>query len=101
MDNYKDKFAQETHFTIDYGDLDEIIQEEYNCPNFTSCLGQSNDSRLTFHIDGNLNRFDEEELQEFLRDHDQDEYGTTRLLMNDLCRKGKIESGHYLISISW
>ena len=101
MKSYKDKFVQETYFTIDYGDLDEIIQEEYNCPNFTSVLGQSNDSTIDLTITGDFDNWDELSLLEFLKDHYQDEYSTTRILMNDLCRKGLIEPGNYLISICW
>ena len=101
MKNYKDKFVQETYFTIDYGDLDEIIQEEYNCPNFTSALGQSNDSTLNIPIDGDFCNLDQQELEQFLEDHDQDDRTTTRLLMNDLCRKGLIWPGNYLIQICW
>ena len=99
--NYKDKFETKTYFTIDYGDLDEIIQSEYNCPDFTSALAQSNDSTLELLIDGKFDNWDELALLEFIRSESQEEYGTVRLLMNDLCRKGKIDSGNYLISICW
>lgn len=101
MKSYKDKFVQETYFTIDYGDLDEIIQAEYENEDFTCVLGQHNDSTLEFSIDGQFEDWEENNLQRYLKDFNQDEWNTTRWLMNDLCRKGLIWPGNYLIQICW
>jgi hypothetical protein len=96
--NYQDKFKKESYFTIDYSDLDEIISAEYGESDFTTALGQSNDSTLEFYIDGT---FDYDEVEAFIKDKEFDEYSTTSNLLNHLCAKDKIDAGFYLISICW
>lgn len=96
--NYKDKFEKRVVYSIDAFDLDEILQEEYN-KNFETILDQDNHSTLKIKVDGQFSKWDEKELESYESTGNQ-QYNTLRLLLNNLCRQGKIEAGDYLISIS-
>lgn len=97
---YQNKFTEETTYSIDYSDLNEIIRKEYSCPNFECALDQSNDSTISISIDGNFDKFDQKRFEKFLQNKKQ-EYDTTQLLLQDMCRKEFIKSGLYLIYICW
>ncbi len=96
----QDKFTKETSYSIDYNDLDKILRKEYDCPNYECALDQSNGSTIRIDVDGEFTELGDENLQEYFDTKSQD-YSTTDLLMNDLCRKGKLEPGLYLIDVSW
>lgn len=98
---YRDNFEKQEIFYINYYDLDKIIQKEYDCPDFTCALGQNNDSVEEFDVDEKFNKYSEEKLKYFLETKDQEEYSTVRLLLNDLCRKQRIDPGKYLVRIAW
>lgn len=97
---YKDNFQTETFFTIDYYDLDDIIREEYNDPDFECSLDQSNGSYIKMGVNGEFDKYKTNGLRLYLENKRQ-EYNTLGILMNDLCRKGMIEKGEYLIYVSW
>lgn len=96
----QDKFLKETIFSIDYSDLNKIISSEYDCPNYEVALEQPNDSAMTFYVEAEVAEYDEEDLQIFIETKKQ-KYNITGLLLDDLCRKGKIDPGKYLVNICW
>lgn len=97
--NYQDKFEKQISYSIGYHDFDKLIEEVYGIE-YESCLDQENDSTLSISVDGKFDEYAETDLEYFLNTIIQ-EYNTNRLLLNDLCRKGLIEPGLYLINISW
>lgn len=98
---YKDKFKKVEYFEIDYSDLDNIINTEYPVIKYECALDQHNDSYFTVHVDGLINWKDEFLLTNLLVNSHTQDYRTTRILLNDMCRNGKIEAGNYLINVSW
>lgn len=96
----KDKFTIKTYFEIWYGDLDEILRTEYDAPDYTVTLSQSNNSKIVISVENLPSNYEDSDLAEFLKTKSQ-EYYTTQMLLNDLCRQGKIDAGNYLINVSW
>lgn len=97
---YADKFSVEHIYSIDYSELNGILIKEYGFNDFECALEQSNGSNIRIEVDGVFSMYEENELTKFLETGRQ-EYSTTRLLMNNLCRRGKIYPGTYLIDVSW
>ena len=97
---YDHRFTLERIYSIDDYYFDGLIVQEYGFKDFTCSLDQSNGTNLKIHVDGNFDKWGQDRLDDYLKTGDQD-YSTVRLLLNDLCRKGKISSGTYLIEISW
>lgn len=97
---YKDKFKKVEYFEIEYHELDDIINQEYPDLDYECALDQNNDSNISLSIDGEFSSFDDLALEKLLKNNDQN-YQSTRLLLNDMCRKGLIEKGDYLITICW
>lgn len=98
---YKDKFKKVEYFEIEYYELDNIINQEYPDIKYESALEQPNDSYFTVFVDGLINWKDEFLLTNLLVNGHAQDYRTTTILMNDMCRKGLIEKGNYLINVSW
>lgn len=93
-----DIFKEKVYFTANYGDVDELIQHEYpQLSDFECALDQYNGSKISINVDGNV---DDVSLNQLFESGDQ-RYDSLDLLFNDLCRKGKIKAGNYLISVSW
>lgn len=97
MDN---RFKKVEYFEIEYHELDDIINSIYPDIDFECALDKMNDSCVSYSIDGILNEYDEQELLKLLEGEPQ-EYNSEQILLNDMCRKGLIEKGNYLINISW
>lgn len=97
--NYKDKFEKQISYSIDYGDLDDLIKEIYGVE-FESALEQDNDTSLFISVDGQFDDYDETDFEFFLNSGEQG-YNTLRILLNDMCRKDMIEPGLYIINICW
>ena len=96
-------FKKETVFTVDYNDLDNLLEGIYGFPvECTACWEQGNYSAKELNIDGDIDDWEEKELKSFKKDGtNKSRYGLPQLLMNDLCRQDKIESGTYMVDIFW
>ena len=86
---------------IDYCDFDSFIERVYG-QEFEVVAAEEigNDSQMLFsNITGKIDSSEEDKLKEFRK---SGEYSyLSRTLLEDLCRQGHIEPGHYLISISY
>lgn len=82
-------------------ELDRFIQIEYDQPSYESIPMEewSNYSNYSFDVDGKVDSYGERELAKFIETGRG--FMITRVLLNDLARKGIIETGEYLISVSW
>lgn len=80
-----------------YHEIEKLIEDEYGFTEFSIPCNEEtgNDCALSFKIDGEVLAYEEEDLI------NRKQEWRTRLYMNDLCRKGKIEAGQYLIIICW
>jgi hypothetical protein len=88
-------------FKVRDSDLEQLVQKEYG-HNF--CFGADaevrNDSEKLYRdINGKLSESDLREVEEFARDGGYS--FLTEAILNDLCRKGKIPAGNYLIYICY
>lgn len=97
--NYQNKFEKQIVYSIEYSDLDNLIEKIYDVE-FESAFFQRNDSTLSVSVDGTLSDYDQKDLVEFFSTGIQ-KYNTLCLLLNDMCRKDMIEPGNYIINICW
>ena len=92
---------QKTVFKVDYNDLDDFISEVYGHRyEIVADEELSNYSSKEFDIKKEvLDDYDSKSLQEFI-DDGKGQFNA-RLILIDLCNKGLIEEGDYIIKIYW
>ena len=95
------KVEKKTVFKVDYGDLDDFISEVYGHEyEIVADEELSNYSSKEYHVE-------QEELSDYnmksLREFTEEGRGmyNARLILVDLCNKGLIETGDYVIDIFW
>lgn len=90
---------------MDYQELDKLVNDTFFGGEDKFCFAaneeMANDTDKLFQdIDGVFRfDFDEKNLNEYLAGKETFVY--SRHLLNELCRRGKIETGNYLIRVSW
>lgn len=95
------KIKKVEYWEIEYYELDNIINTEYPDIDYECALDQHNDSSISVYIDGELTSNDETYLHRLINNFEHQDYKATRILMNDLCRKGYLPKGNYLINVNW
>lgn len=90
-------FEKKTYFTLSYSDLDEAISEEFEI-DFEMVPEEElmNSIKKHFHVEPQtLNSYDKEKIKakrySFL----------TGSLLNEMCYRGKIPPGDYLVEVYW
>ncbi len=116
------KTKEETFITVEYGNLNAFITEHFSfirekeymdrySPEpedgiylkefeFVAVEEASNDSSYTFHVTGEQDKWDEEEMKEILEKKDFGSF-TTRRILDYLASKDLIPKGNYLINVCW
>jgi hypothetical protein len=92
---------REIVMVCDYGEIEEIIHATYG-KHYEIPSGDelSNDSSLTFSCaKGVLDQYENETLNKFIATGHGD--WLLNILVADLCNKGKLAEGKYVMSISW
>ena len=102
--NYSDHFESLTMRVINCFDLDDNVLHpefpQWEHGDFHMSKEASNDTYLRLDITSGNDEYEQEELDEYLKTGDVD-YGTSDLLLNQLCERGLIDPGTYLIHIFW
>ncbi len=104
-----ENFKKMEYYEIDYSDLDQLIEKHLGFnPECVACWEMGNDSsKVVGNISKDLDEFEEEEINLILTDGEQygcrvrNGYNAPRLCMVELCRRGIIPEGNYLIDICW
>jgi len=88
-------------YVVDYNDLETFIDNVYGKHfSFTEDQESGNDSSHEFSVSKEkLDKYEQKKLEEFVNDGDY--CFSTSLIMNDLCNKGLIKPGHYIIRVCW
>lgn len=96
------KCKKETVFSVEYYDLDKFIKDEFGFDEFEVVAIEelNNDSVKSIIVNGNLYEWDEKDIKNILESKEPKMY-RTGLLMNYLCKIGKIQPGKYIIKVSW
>lgn len=96
------KMRKVEYFEVDCYDFEELVKEIYGDKEFSFVADQeaSNDSQHTFAIDGKLDEYDVLDIAEIKEEKIVKTFSSGRIL-NDLCSKGIIPAGNYLISVCW
>jgi hypothetical protein len=90
-----------TAYQVDYYNLEDFIKSVYGKDySFIQDQECGNDSSHEFHISKKkLRKYDQKKLEEFANDG---EYCfSADVIMGDLCHKGLIEPGHYIVKVCW
>ena len=94
------KHEKSAIFEVDSDDLDEFISGVYKQKfEFIVDHVANNDSCYSFDIEPASLEWDQNKLNKFII---TGRYGfLTRIILIDLCNAGLIESGKYIIKVSW
>ncbi len=97
-------FKKEVKITCDYNDIEEIILEEYGYQYEIMPMEEVGSSQYAavYEVDVSQGELDEYEQAyiDNLKQGRPDKY-CLRAIMQDLCNKGKLEAGSYIIDVSW
>lgn len=94
-------FDKREYYNIEYHQLNELIQETYNVNEFECNLESSNDTCYTYHVDSKvLQDYDLETIQSSLKEGGCTIY-QVGVFLQDLCNKGVIDKGWYLLEVWW
>lgn len=99
-ENLKGKHV--SYYEVDWHDLENLIHKTYNVDyDFQADMGCGNDSSHDFNIkEGALDNWDRDRLKDFIDTNGRKIY-MTRVLLEDMCNKGILSPGNYLIQISY
>jgi hypothetical protein len=91
-----DKYQKITHRVVDYSDLEDFINEHYKSDyEIVAANEWNNDTSYSINVEKEeFTEYEEEKLRDF-------NFCTIRIILLDLCNKGLIEEGDYLIKVSW
>jgi hypothetical protein len=95
------KVEKKTVFKVDYGDLDDFISEVYGHEyEIVADEELSNYSSKEYHVEQEeLDDYDMNSLRKFTEEG-KGQFNA-RLILTDLCNKGLIETGDYIIDVFW
>ena len=102
-----EKFKKQEYYTISCGEFEKLVKESYGMDSeaefsFAEARECSNDSDHSFLAERReLDEYDQENIQKLIEDPASAGYCTIDTIFDDLCNKGIIEPGHYLVSICW
>ena len=94
------RFKKFSIYSIDSYDLNEVIAFHYGLDSFECQIDANNDSVYDIDVDGNMKIEDDEDLVDHL-DKECCSIYSLRTVLNDLCKRGDIETGKYLVKVSW
>lgn len=101
MKELTNQIKKEIVLKMDYRLFDEIVNKFYNKNNYDIVAYEelNNYSSKEYNIKKKkLSPYDEKNLQNFI---DTDYQWVTQILFQDLCNKGILEEGKYIIDVSW
>jgi hypothetical protein len=97
-------FKKEVKITCDHADIEEIILEEYGHLYEIMPMEEVGSSQYAavYEVDvsqGELNKYAQGYIDNLKQGKPSSH--TLRAIMQDLCNKGKLEAGSYIIDVSW
>ena len=96
-----DIFKEVSVFKVDSNDLEDFLEQEYgHNPELMANWEASNGTTKEMNIDGTKDDDDDDDIENF-KEYGESDYGTPEILMNDLCRQGRIKPGTYFIKFYW
>lgn len=93
--------VKKTVYEVDYNALDKFIAHHYQLDDFEGSLESSNDTTHSYHVEKEpVRSWNQEHLERIIKDKNC-EYWKLDLVLTDMCNKGLIEPGQYLVRVSW
>lgn len=90
-------------YQVSYAWLEEMAEKVYgHALECVACWEQGNDTYNMVDVDGKEidDKWEQKSFDEFVK-NGMGDYHTPGLVMNDLCKKGYLEPGRYIVEISW
>jgi hypothetical protein len=101
MKDYRDRFKKTVKYVIDAFDLEGLVCEAYSLSDFNAILESPNDCVHSYAVtDDPLEPWDQNILLEAISNQDINYYNV-KVILNDLCRRGAIDPGEYLMEVCW
>lgn len=107
------KIETVTVHKIDAFELNDLVNETYTLEpekfsygsqpryNFVAVEECGNDSAHEFHVDGYVAEWDEGELAKWIASGGKEGWIGNDVILDDLCRRGLIPEGDYVVSVCW
>jgi hypothetical protein len=97
------KVTQMKSYHIDYEEFDKYVQEVYGKSfNFASDQEASNYSIHDFSVSKKkLDVYNQKKMNAWLTGKGDEDSFVAGVILNDLCNKGLVKSGYYVVSVSW
>lgn len=102
MEDMRNEFTQKKTFSINDDDLEELIKKEYpqwNYGDIATSLEATNGSYHSEVINGR-DLYRSEVLKRY-KESGSLEFDTVWAILDDWCKRGLLESGEYVINVSW
>ncbi len=86
---------------IGYSELERLVQDKLGFKDYSFAATEEcgNDSDHQFDVDGKLDKWDKENIQEW-KDGESPTF-TNPVILNELCRLGHIKKGEYIVTVCW
>lgn len=97
------KVRTEITYTIEYHEFDKFINQQYGSTDysFAAATEAHNDEKLDFYVNKKfLDKWELESLGNFKK-HENKYDPHPLVLLIGLCNRDIIETGHYLVNVSW
>lgn len=92
---------KESVFRVAYHEFEALVNKEYNKTDYSIVADEelSNDSSKSYSVEKmELSKYDKLDLEKFKKGHQP---YMSNILFQDLCNKGIIDEGEYIIDICW
>jgi hypothetical protein len=95
------KFEEVNYRAVDYNDWDKFIAEVYGVPDYSITADEEYGNDENHEFRARKEPLDTYDANKIVKLKEGRGSYTTSVLMNDLCNRGLIEEGTYLIKVSW
>lgn len=94
--------SQQAYIVVRDRDLEEEIQTVFGREfSFAADQELGNDAEKIFHVRNSVDQFDQARIDAFVAEGKHGHGFLTQALLDELCKRGRIEAGDYLIRIAY
>ena len=98
------KYEEKTFKVVDYHDLDKFINDNVRFSDPFECITSDAWDNYSYHrinVTGELGEYELARMGDILDTGEWEGNNETSIILNYLCREGKLEAGEYLIEVFW
>ena len=96
------KSDKQTYIVVRDRDLEEELEAVFGREfSFAADQEMGNDAEKIFHVRGTVDQFDQARIEALVNEGQHGHGFLTQALLDELCKRGRIEAGEYLIRIAY